>query len=89
LCTSNAILYCKKKKKNTLLLLTSSSFSVFFFFLVTHGFYTIQKTADTTAKGVWAPSIEYMTLMEWASAKTFRQETIKKETQQEKKENEN
>lgn len=79
-------LLLKKKQKHSS---TSSFFFFCVFFLVTHGFYKIQKTADTTAKVVWAPGIEYMALMEWASAKIFRQETIKKERQQEKKENEN
>jgi len=85
ICVLQMLYFTVKKKKNTLLLLLL----FFFFFLVAHGFYKIQKTADTTAKVVWAPGIEYMALMEWAGTKIFRQETIKKERQQEKKENEN
>ena len=51
-----------KKKTKTLFYFFFFFFCVFF--LVTHGFYKIQKTADTTAKVVWAPGIEYMALME-------------------------
>jgi cytosine/uracil/thiamine/allantoin permease len=87
ICVLQMLYFTVKKKTKTLFYFFFFFFCVFF--LVTHGFYKIQKTADTTAKVVWAPGIEYMALMEWASAKIFRQETIKKERQQEKKENEN